>query len=147
MWLPSTFHLFSRLLIRGINTAAYIICCCFLLARRGCAKQAALGELLMFCPFSYLFKKITMSMRLSIGPIFTKFTGLILGKSRLCFLQQIFALSVDHVWTFSWTNWLNFIWITWKSSPTNSTHYAKLYPQKWRSYRDHRVPDVSSPYV
>jgi len=35
------------------------------------------------------------------------------------------------MWTFSETKWLNFIWITWysKSSPINSTHYAKLYPQ------------------
>jgi len=31
--------------------------------------------------------------------------------------------------TFSETNWLNFIWITGKSSSTNSTHYAKLHPQ------------------
>ena len=35
-----------------------------------------------------------------------------------------------------------------KPSPFNSTHYIVLYiPTKWRSYRDHRLCDVTSPCV
>jgi len=44
--------------------------------------------------------------------------------------------------TFSYTKWFNFVWI---NTIFNTTHL--IIPTKWRSYRDHKLCDVTPLYV
>ena len=51
------------------------------------------------------------------------------------------------VWTFPYTNWFSFIWITLYIFAPLVHKLFRVIPTKWRSYREHRLCDVISPYV
>jgi len=51
------------------------------------------------------------------------------------------------IWTFSETHWFNFIWLTWQIFTISRNKWYHVIPTKCRTYRDHRLCDVTSPDV